>query len=178
MADEFRAQGPFDELYDVPFTTAQTSTIKGGNAINTVPAECSFQFEFRNLPTLDPEPSSAHRQRTRAKRCCRRCSRSTRAQRSSSREIASAPGLDAIGTGRDHATRARAHRRIRRSARSHTARKRACSRSRACRASCAGRATSSRRTRRTNTSSLEQLAACEAFLGKFIHSMSVDAHVR
>jgi acetylornithine deacetylase len=25
--------------------------------------------------------------------------------------------------------------------------------------------------------SLEQLAACEAFLGKFIHSMSVDAHV-
>ena len=25
--------------------------------------------------------------------------------------------------------------------------------------------------------SLEQLAACEAFLGKFIHSMSVDAQV-
>ncbi|CAH2891976.1 MAG: Uncharacterized deacetylase [uncultured Paraburkholderia sp.] len=56
MADQFREQGPFDELYDVPFTTAQTSTIVGGNAINTVPAECRFQFEFRNLPTLDPEP--------------------------------------------------------------------------------------------------------------------------
>jgi len=55
VADRFRAEGPFDERYDVPFTTAQTSTIEGGNAINTVPAECRFAFEFRNLPTLDPE---------------------------------------------------------------------------------------------------------------------------
>lgn len=55
IADEFRAKGPFDELYDVPFTTAQTSQIQGGNAINTVPAECRFSFEFRNLPTLDPD---------------------------------------------------------------------------------------------------------------------------
>lgn len=55
LADEFRVQGPFDELYDVPFSTAQTSTIHGGNAINTVPAECSFVFEFRHLPMLDPE---------------------------------------------------------------------------------------------------------------------------
>jgi len=54
LADELRTQGPFDELYDVPFSTAQTSTIQGGNAINTVPAECSFVFEFRNLPTLEP----------------------------------------------------------------------------------------------------------------------------
>jgi acetylornithine deacetylase len=54
MAERYREQGPFDELYDVPFTTAQTSTIEGGNAFNTVPAECRFAFEFRNLPTLDP----------------------------------------------------------------------------------------------------------------------------
>ncbi|KVU90004.1 acetylornithine deacetylase [Burkholderia ubonensis] len=56
VADRFRAEGPFDALYDVPFSTAQTSMIQGGNAINTVPAECRFDFEFRNLPTLDPEP--------------------------------------------------------------------------------------------------------------------------
>jgi len=55
LADELRAQGPFDELYDVPFSTAQTSTIEGGNAINTVPAECRLVFEFRNLPALDAE---------------------------------------------------------------------------------------------------------------------------
>ncbi|GLU31790.1 acetylornithine deacetylase [Trinickia caryophylli] len=54
VADEMRRDGPFDEFYDVPFTTAQTSTIEGGNAVNTVPAECRFAFEFRNLPTLDP----------------------------------------------------------------------------------------------------------------------------
>lgn len=55
LADQFRNQGPFDRLYDVPFTTIQTSTIRGGNAINTVPAECSFEFEFRGLPMLEPE---------------------------------------------------------------------------------------------------------------------------
>lgn len=55
IADQFRAEGPFDELFDVPFTTAQTSLIEGGNAINTVPAECRFSFEFRNLPTIAPE---------------------------------------------------------------------------------------------------------------------------
>lgn len=55
IADQFRADGPFDDLFDVPFTTAQTSLISGGNAINTVPAECTFSFEFRNLPTLSPD---------------------------------------------------------------------------------------------------------------------------
>lgn len=55
LADRFRAEGPFDTLFDVPFTTAQTSLIEGGNAINTVPAECRFSFEFRNLPTVSPE---------------------------------------------------------------------------------------------------------------------------
>jgi len=54
LADEFSARGPFDPEYDVPFTTAQTGLIQGGNAINTVPAECRFSFEFRNLPTIDP----------------------------------------------------------------------------------------------------------------------------
>lgn len=56
MADEFKQKGPFDQLYDVPFTTAQASTIEGGNAMNTVPALCKFQFEFRNLPTMNPKP--------------------------------------------------------------------------------------------------------------------------
>jgi acetylornithine deacetylase len=53
MAERFRRDGPFDDAYDVPFSTAQTSTIRGGNAINTVPAECRFEFEFRNLALLD-----------------------------------------------------------------------------------------------------------------------------
>lgn len=53
LADEFREKGPFDQAFDVPFTTAQTSLIKGGNAVNTVPAECELTFEYRNLPSVD-----------------------------------------------------------------------------------------------------------------------------
>jgi acetylornithine deacetylase len=50
MADEFARSGPFSDGYDVPFTTLQTGLIQGGIAVNTVPAACSFTFEFRNLP--------------------------------------------------------------------------------------------------------------------------------
>lgn len=55
IADEFRANGPYDQAFDVPYTTAQTGTIQGGIALNTIPALCEFVFEFRNLPGVDPE---------------------------------------------------------------------------------------------------------------------------
>ena len=55
-ADRLRQEGPFDEAFDVPFTTMQASTIQGGIAINTVPADCEFVFEYRNLPTVDTAP--------------------------------------------------------------------------------------------------------------------------
>lgn len=50
LTDEIRKKGPFDNYFDVPFTTGQTSTIQGGNAINTVPEYCEFLFEYRTLP--------------------------------------------------------------------------------------------------------------------------------
>ncbi|GAB7548612.1 acetylornithine deacetylase [Cupriavidus ulmosensis] len=55
IADEFKANGPYDRDFDVPFTTAQTGTIHGGIALNTIPALCEFVFEFRNLPGVDPD---------------------------------------------------------------------------------------------------------------------------
>ncbi|AQV93710.1 acetylornithine deacetylase (ArgE) [Cupriavidus necator] len=55
IADEFKANGPYDQAFDVPYTTAQTGTIQGGIALNTIPALCEFVFEFRNLPGVDPE---------------------------------------------------------------------------------------------------------------------------
>lgn len=55
IADEFKANGPYDNAFDVPFTTASTGTIHGGIALNTIPALCEFIFEFRNLPGVDPE---------------------------------------------------------------------------------------------------------------------------
>ncbi|KAH9600944.1 Peptidase M20 [Trypanosoma melophagium] len=50
MGEEFRRSGHRDNDFVVPFTTLSTNLIKGGNAGNTVPAECEFSFEFRNLP--------------------------------------------------------------------------------------------------------------------------------
>ena len=55
IADRLRSDGPFDAYFDVPFSSAQTSTIIGGNSVNTVPASCEFEFEFRNLPTESPD---------------------------------------------------------------------------------------------------------------------------
>ncbi len=53
IADQLRAQGPYDQAFDVPFTTGQTGLITGGVAANVIPALCEFQFEFRNLPGVD-----------------------------------------------------------------------------------------------------------------------------
>ena len=53
VADEFRTAGPFDEHYDVPFTTATVNQVEGGIAVNTVPAECSLTFEFRAIAAVD-----------------------------------------------------------------------------------------------------------------------------
>jgi acetylornithine deacetylase len=55
MARRFRDQGPFDPLFDVAHTTVHTGVIQGGTALNIVPKECSFDFEFRHLPGDRPE---------------------------------------------------------------------------------------------------------------------------
>ncbi|MEN3363591.1 MAG: acetylornithine deacetylase [Burkholderiales bacterium] len=56
LAEKFKQEGPFDEAFDVPFSTAQTGVIKGGIAVNTIPSLCEFVFEFRNLPGVDASP--------------------------------------------------------------------------------------------------------------------------
>ncbi|VVQ12801.1 Acetylornithine deacetylase [Pseudomonas fluorescens] len=44
-----------DERFDPPFSTVQTGVIKGGRALNIVPAECEFDFEVRALPDFDAQ---------------------------------------------------------------------------------------------------------------------------
>jgi acetylornithine deacetylase len=52
-----RAQnGPFNHEYDPPYTTIHTGVLQGGTALNIVPKECHFDFEFRNVPEDDPHP--------------------------------------------------------------------------------------------------------------------------
>ncbi len=50
-----RAQdGPFVEGFEPPYTTVHTGVVRGGTALNIVPAECVFEFEVRDLPGDDP----------------------------------------------------------------------------------------------------------------------------
>jgi acetylornithine deacetylase len=55
MARRKREEGPFDPDYSPPYTTIHTGTIAGGTALNIVPKDCSFEFEYRLLPADDPE---------------------------------------------------------------------------------------------------------------------------
>lgn len=55
IADHFKANGPYDECFDVPFTTMTTNQIQGGIAVNTIPELCEFAYEFRNLPGMSVE---------------------------------------------------------------------------------------------------------------------------
>ncbi len=55
MARRKATEGPFDESYDIPHSTIHVGTIQGGTALNIVPADCGFEFEFRCLPEDDAE---------------------------------------------------------------------------------------------------------------------------
>ena len=54
MARRLQADGARDELYDIEHTTVHTGTIHGGTALNIVPKDCEFQFEFRHIAEDDP----------------------------------------------------------------------------------------------------------------------------
>ncbi|MGQ0664529.1 MAG: acetylornithine deacetylase [Pseudomonadota bacterium] len=54
MGRRLRTVGPFDRDFDIPTTTVHTGTIQGGTALNIVPKDCAFEFEFRYIPLDDP----------------------------------------------------------------------------------------------------------------------------
>lgn len=53
IGQRLATEGPFDEAFDVPFTTAHVGLIHGGEQLNIVPEHCRFDFEFRALPSVD-----------------------------------------------------------------------------------------------------------------------------
>jgi acetylornithine deacetylase len=55
MARRHRDRGPYDRSFDIAHTTVHTGVIRGGTALNIVPHECVFDFEFRHLPGDDPD---------------------------------------------------------------------------------------------------------------------------
>jgi acetylornithine deacetylase len=54
IAERKAAEGPFDQAYDVPYSTVHPGVLQGGTALNIVPSEASLDFEVRNLPDDDP----------------------------------------------------------------------------------------------------------------------------
>lgn len=54
IAEEMES-GTSDPLYDIPHSTLSTGMIKGGSAINIVPRDCEFVFEYRCLAGEDTE---------------------------------------------------------------------------------------------------------------------------
>lgn len=55
MARLHRDAGPHDRSFDVAYTTIHTGVIRGGTALNIIPAHCCFDFEIRHLPQDDAE---------------------------------------------------------------------------------------------------------------------------
>ena len=55
MARRIAKTGPFDDDFDVRHSTVHTGVAHGGTALNIVPKECIFDFEFRHLPSDDGE---------------------------------------------------------------------------------------------------------------------------
>lgn len=56
MARRRRDKGPFDRSFSPPYTTIHTGVVQGGTALNIVPRDCVFEFEFRTLPGEASEP--------------------------------------------------------------------------------------------------------------------------
>ncbi|MDO6461582.1 acetylornithine deacetylase [Granulosicoccaceae sp. 1_MG-2023] len=54
LAQKKRKHGPFEDGYDIPYSTVHTGTVQGGTALNIVPKHCSFVFEIRNIAADDP----------------------------------------------------------------------------------------------------------------------------
>ncbi|WP_210496837.1 acetylornithine deacetylase [Microvirga antarctica] len=55
IADEMMERGDPSGRFDPPYTTVHVGTIAGGTARNIISKFCSFQWEFRGLPSLDPQ---------------------------------------------------------------------------------------------------------------------------
>ena len=55
LAGRIADEGPHDELYDVTHTTVHTGTVHGGTQLNIVPKDCVFEYEFRYVGLQDPQ---------------------------------------------------------------------------------------------------------------------------
>jgi len=55
IGDEMMERGDTSGRFDPPYTTVHVGVINGGTARNIISKSCTFQWEFRGLPSLDPQ---------------------------------------------------------------------------------------------------------------------------
>ena len=55
IGDDMMARGDTSGRFDPPYTTVHVGIISGGTARNILSKSCSFHWEFRGLPSLDPQ---------------------------------------------------------------------------------------------------------------------------
>ncbi|WP_026614786.1 acetylornithine deacetylase [Ensifer aridi] len=48
------AGGPFEHVFEPPYSSLQIGTVKGGQAINIIPESCEVEFEARAISGVDP----------------------------------------------------------------------------------------------------------------------------
>ncbi len=95
LAEAWCAEGPFDEHYDVPYSTITTNQITGGIAVNTIPESCEFSYEFRNLPLQPWQDIQAGIERYVNEELLPRMRREFPEARIELERAAGAPGLEA-----------------------------------------------------------------------------------
>jgi acetylornithine deacetylase len=93
LAEDFKEHGPYDQAYDVPYTTASVNLVNGGTAGNIVADLCTAQFEFRSIASVDPRQV-----RARIQAYCDDLQLSMRQENTQARvelrTLAMVPGLD------------------------------------------------------------------------------------
>ena len=95
LAEAWRAEGPFDAFYDVPYTTIGTNLISGGIAMNTIADACEFTYEFRNLAAVTPQGVQARIQQYVQDELLPRMRREFADANVEIEQLAGAPGLEA-----------------------------------------------------------------------------------
>jgi acetylornithine deacetylase len=53
IAEEMRERGDPSGRFDPPYTSLSVGLIEGGSAVNIIPKECTFAWEYRALPASD-----------------------------------------------------------------------------------------------------------------------------
>ncbi|SAI66245.1 acetylornithine deacetylase [Bordetella ansorpii] len=88
VQQDLAEQGAREDGYAVPYTTVHAGTIRGGKALNIVPADCEVSFEIRNVSGDDPnEILDRILERTRSRM------RDDRAQPPTVEQVNAYPGL-------------------------------------------------------------------------------------